>query len=106
MYPSDYGYSIGIQNESIYKISATYKKNSWVHNLEDKYYEWTISPEAEFSDVNGVGVWDIYHDGFLQSNSTSYTENIFGVRPTFYLKADVLYSKGDGSIENPYRICL
>lgn len=109
MYPSDYGYSIERKmwtNNTLVNNRASYKENAWLYNLEDKYYEWTISPEATLSDSNGVSVWYILFDGATYPMTVSYRTHILGIRPTFYLKEEVLRTKGNGTIDNPYRIKL
>lgn len=86
MYPSDYFYSF-----------------NWLKtNLEENYREWTITPEKTYTSVGGYAIYP----GGIAVHSIYNEARIFGIRPTFYLKKDVLYSKGDGSIENPYRIRL
>lgn len=66
-------------------------------------YEWTISPEQTFNYSSVVKAWNLEPAGYLGHNGSM---QFMRVRPTFYLKADVLYSSGDGTRENPYRIGL
>ena len=109
MYPSDYGYSIGIdyQTKSIYSNRAEYISNSWLYQLERKYEEWTISPESIYhTDANLVSVWTVRYDGYMNHRLSSYATYIDGARPTFYLKADVLKTGGNGTISDPYRISI
>ncbi len=102
MYPSDYGYSIGniYREENVYQNTEIYKTESWLYQLEGKYDEWTISPEEIYTHSSGNGAWNILLDG------SRVVVNIFGVRPTFYLKSNVLYKSGNGTQENPYRISI
>ena len=112
MYPSDYGYSIdkisaGIWTEqSLYNNRRNYQNSAWLYQLEVKYREWTITPEAVYSDSNGVRVCGVAAGGDINTGTASYASDLFGVRPTFYLKSNVLFDYGSGSVENPYRIKL
>ncbi len=106
MYPSDYGYSIGngYREESVYNNSGKYVSDAWLYNLESKYYEWTMTPESGNSRVRA---WYLYPAGYLcYDNYVSDSSFVWGVRPTFYLKEDVMYKSGNGSIDNPYKISL
>ncbi len=102
MYPSDYGYSLGTNyfDLSIKSYTGNYLSGSWLYNLENKYDEWVITQES--SGING---------GYYVVSISSTGEVIMahstvgkGVRPVFYLKANIKYKSGDGSRENPYRI--
>lgn len=106
MYPSDYGYTLMQNDNSIYEKAEDYKLNSWLYQLENKYYEWTISPEAIYAASNSPYMWYIGADGYAHTYIMVAAMKILGVRPTFYLKAEVQYQSGDGSISNPYRIGL
>ena len=105
MYPSDYAYSIGsgYRGESVYNNAGKYVYNAWLYNLESKYYEWTMTPESSHSNVLA---WFLRPGGYVDSINVYYSIYVWGVRPTFYLKESVLYSNGDGSLENPYYIGL
>lgn len=101
MYPSDYGYSLGIEykGQSIYNNETSYKSSAWLYNLENKYYEWTIAIDGV---ANGITGCHLVPRGYV----THYGWNnvyYWGIRPTFYLRADVNYS-GDGTYSNPYRL--
>ena len=63
----------------------------------DQY--WLISPYSFSS--SGAYVSDVKDSGYLGAYF-AYTEH--GVRPAISLKADIEYSSGDGSMENPYVI--
>ncbi len=100
MYPSDYGYSIGIsyRSQSVYSHPSFYKDSSWLSGQQ--FSEWTISPVIN---PYSVQVWEISHtSGNMRVNSPSASSQI--MRPTFYLKEEVMYKNGEGSKENPYRI--
>ena len=81
-------------------LFRSYKSSAWLYLAEGKYYEWIISPEG--SDVRA---WSLSPNGDV--NGTAWTTvGCWGIRPTFYLKENVLYAKGDGTLSNPYRIAL
>ena len=105
MYPSDYGYSIGIgyREESIANNAGKYVYNAWLYNLESKYYEWTMTPE---SSEGSVRAWYLNPAGRAGYNDVYTSSTVWGVRPTFYLKEEVLYKNGDGTRENPYCIAV
>lgn len=113
MYPSDFGYSItGGNNGELWTSQAQYgnrveyQYNSWLYNLENKYYEWTISPEKVYYSNAGAFAWYLNYEGYFVQAATHYSSYIYGIRPTFYLKEEVQYQSGDGSMENPYQIGL
>ncbi len=109
MYPSDYAFSIekNYWFTSIYNSAQDYINKAWLYLLEEKYYEWTISPEQNYVDnTYGKAVWGLYPNGYPNQNRVMYSSNINNIRPTFYLKSDVQYQSGDGTIENPYRIVI
>ncbi|MBP5204454.1 hypothetical protein J6Z48_02320 [bacterium] len=60
---------------------------------------WLISPLALSS--SGVPVMYIASDGYI---SVALLEEELGVRPVINLKSDVLYSSGNGTVNNPYEI--
>ncbi len=106
MYPSDYGYSLGkdYKEDSIYSNRSLYISNSWLYSSD--YLEWTITPEKDFSYLSVI---TCNSSGFLEQRRTVHTEepiNVINVRPSFYLKSSVLFIKGIGSQEDPYRISL
>ncbi len=105
MYPSDYGYSLGsgYREESIYNNSGKYVYNAWLYNLESKYYEWTMTPESSHSNVNA---WYLDPAGLVSTFTVYYSGNVWGVRPVFFLKSNVMYNGGDGSASNPYRVII
>ena len=100
---SDYGYALGGQyaENTINSNFNKYSNSSWLYNLENKYYEWTIVPESV---ATSGRAWYINSNGAINSNPMSNNSNCYEIRPTFYLRSDVTYLYGEGSIENPYRI--
>lgn len=107
IYPSDYGYSIGYeyQEESVYDNGGKYISNAWLYNLEKKYYEWAITPMSNADGNIRVCAIDKY--GTIAAHIyAANTSIVLGIRPTFYLKSNVKYRDGDGTISNSYRIAL
>ncbi len=119
MYPSDYGFSISSNywDTAMDSNSSAYlSTNAWLYPtyLTTGNREWFITPHS--------GLYDTTYKSILAScidvRSTTMkplyahwvnisTENSTGyIRPTFNLKANVLYKSGDGTSSNPYRIGL
>ena len=111
MYPSDYGYATNksscrtkeLMNWDSY---SDCKNNDWIYTSQNSFVssgEWLLSPYSSYS--NGVAGLD--STGYVFLNSHSYADDdLFAVRPTFYLDSNVLkiVGTGDGSSSNPYRI--
>ena len=111
MYPSDYGYSIdgGVNgevwlNQAHYDNRDYYKSSAWLYQLEEKYVEWTTTPEATYSNPDGLRVWAVNSSGELGATYVSNDGYYFGVRPVFYLKEDVMVISGNGTESDPYKI--
>ncbi len=103
MYPSDYGYSSGkkYHSDAIWANNAI-NLNTWLR-LENNSTEWTIMPDSlQYSDSEGMAGFSILPSGPM----TIYSVNAPTIRPTFYLKSNVLYESGSGTEENPYRISI
>ena len=95
IYPSDYGYAAGNTcASSIILISYNeecYKKE-WLYNSSS---QWLMTQHYRaIIEYNGSAMGNIPSD------------NIYSVRPTFYLKPEVVITTGDGSEQNPYQISL
>ena len=69
--------------------------NDWLLPLDT--IDWTLVPITAWSDV--YCVYGVHYSGLLNENVTSYAGN---VRPSVYLKPDVLVSSGNGSKKSPY----
>ncbi len=102
MYISDY----------LYGFDSNYWSNNYIDAgdvIDDLADNWLFMGLAEYvltiDDGNihpqGVAIY-IHWEGIWANMPVSN----FGlaVRPTFYLNSNVVYSSGDGSIDNPYRI--
>ncbi len=109
IYPSDYGYATsggtGTTRTSCFGRTLNSwdnynecKNNDWL--LFDSWY-WTVSPRA-FSDRSG-NVFTIGSAGYVSDYGAS---NAGGVRPSVYLKPDVLVSSGNGTKETPFQLGL
>ena len=60
--------------------------------------DWTVSHRSDVSDYAvSIQIGVIVYLGDVDYND-------FGVRPSFSLSSSVMYSEGDGSRENPFRI--
>ena len=111
MYPSDYGYATNksscrtkeLMNWDSY---SDCKNNDWIYTSQNSFVssgEWLLSPYSSYSN----GVAGLHSTGYVFLNFHSYAdEDLFAVRPTFYLDSNVLkiVGTGDGSSSNPYRI--
>ena len=103
MYISDYGYAASPANWSTNMGSLnndTNRNNNWMFMGLN---EWVISPNSSDS----ATVFSIFSDGYVGDGCYSSNCSVFdyyAVRPVFYLSPWVLYSRGDGTKENPYRI--
>ena len=98
MYVSDYGYAAdpsGWLNDLYNDYSNMY--NNWMHM---GLSEWTIT-----SVINIIPyAFYVNNTGCIQEYSV-YSDH-FGIRPTFYLKSNVIITSGDGSKNSPYRVAL
>ena len=95
MYVSDYGYSA---NPNYWNINVnSYSVTAYDNWLFLGLYEWTISPAT----TNEINAFRISNFGNVAGNNI---EEGLAVRPCFYLKNDISYFNGTGTIEDPYRI--
>ena len=96
MYASDYLYASSYYADSDTTIGSImyYGNKNWLYNG----YEWTITPDA-----NSTAFSFFVDDGLVWS-SDSYRG--FGVRPTFYLKSNILINGGEGTINNPFTLSM
>ena len=91
VYPSDYGYASANTTCRSDLSSTDCKNNNWLSgNI------WTLSPDSSFSDSAFVIL-----DGVVNLSATS---SILDVRPTLYLKSDIVIAGGTGDANNPYKI--
>ena len=98
MYPSDYGYaSTGTACRN--KLNKCNDDDSKANNWLFIPYQWTLSPYT--GGANYVFFVDSVGRGDFASNNTPSC-----VRPTLFLKSDVMITYGDGSSTNPYKILI
>ena len=104
MYPSDFGYatsggdttdkdtclSTTMGNWDDYSLSDC-KNNTWMNSLS---YEWTLASY-------GSGYAFYVRSGSIEGNNSYYSS---GIRPSLYLKSNVLVVSGDGSSSDPYKL--
>lgn len=111
MYPSDYGYSV---TRPFWNAAVTINLNMYLNYSYLAFgidCEWLISPEKswKYQNENSSYSWN-YLIGIYNPNTSGVTNSgtgyYMGVRPTFYLKENVLYQNGLGTKESPYRIML
>ena len=109
MYLSDYLYSADSSNwdtnpesfgkdllPAIYSSKKTNPYDSWLFLA---FAEWTITVGRGYDGV--LRQFCNFVDGGF---GLGFSSESLGVRPVFYLKSNVQYASGDGSIDNPYRI--
>ena len=120
MYPSDYGYAtVGgtTTNKSSCRAKELYnwdgssysdcKNNDWLFTTQSSFVnsgEWLLSPYSS-SSLNAAS---LFSAGYVNphNNAGSVGNNLFAVRPTFYLDSSVLkiIGTGDGTKDNAYRL--
>ena len=121
MYVSDYGYAASPDNWQTDMLDYGFD-NNW---MESGLYEWTITRlgHTSYNDVTqNSNIDNQYNAEFLAGEPTTGLDqafciwpgagvNGFGVsnedyivRPTFYLKANVVLESGTGISIDPYRI--
>ena len=97
MYVSDYGYAASPENWTINMGNLNADSNINNNWMFMGISEWTISRRSGSTDrsffVNNTGYLNI-----------SRTNDIFSIRPVFYLNSNVSYVSGDGTQSDPYRV--
>ena len=101
MYASDYAYAASDACIlTLYNYDNTVcKENNWLFNL--KVNEWLLAQNS----TNRIYSFDIYSKGNVGSNGTVESSQ-FAVRPTLYLKSNVLITGGDGTSADSYTLGL
>lgn len=102
MYPSDYAYSIDSSYYNSAMSGANYVTNAWLYKLENTYHEWLMTPSSSSSSNHWLYPTGDVYSGYPYSSQ----EGIYGIRPTFYLRTNVVYKSGEGTIDNPYQLSL
>ena len=108
MYPSDYGYATSGGTGADRNTCLQKELYKW-DTLEDCYnndyifngaYQWTMIHYAD----NAIHVIGIRNTGYVRDVSgASYNDTI---RPTLFLKSNILITSGDGSSNTPYQLGL
>ena len=97
MYLSDYLYASNLSTcsstENSWDVSGC-ADTSWLFSNND--YQWTITPNANFSD----GVFFVNYSGSV--NNYLNVGSTVAIRPVLFLKSDVQITGGDGTSSNPY----
>ena len=99
MYPSDYGYAASSDawaTNLYYYNSSTITQNNWLYM---GLYEWTMVPHSSYSS----NVFNLYYYGSLYANCA---DDVYSVRPVFYLKSNISYGEGNGTKDSPFRIAV
>ena len=97
MYASDYGFAMS--NNFWHEYLAYYNmycNDNWLHM---GLWEYTINTDSS----NSFFIFSISVSGQLNSIEGVYNGS---VRPTFYLKSNLAYYSGDGTIDNPFRVAV
>ena len=115
MYPSDYGFSISTEYCDLAidsNYSAYLSNNAWLYqSYLSTRTEWLITPDggAMDSTYNSTLAYRLHtvSNDFYGMPLYRHWVNVYStgyIRPTFNLKANVMYKSGDGTSSNPYRI--
>ena len=106
MYPSDYGYATSGGATTNRASCLAYQLNDWSTSSysdcrnNDYLYnsnvsQWTMTYDSSDSD----SVFNVNYNALLNNSSAV---SVYAVRPTAYLKSNVLITGGDGSQTAPY----
>ena len=88
-----------ITADEVVFAGGLYEYGTTNHYLKRTYTYWTMTPGF----YNGSNAYGIY----IKSNGDLYyalVRNYYSIVPVINLKADVIYSSGDGTSSNPYTI--
>ncbi len=77
---------------------ASYKNNSWLYDTEKYYWTINIGSDTNGNQYNAIALQKNGEVFNLAINQSAY------IKPTFYLKKEILYTNGNGSHNTPYRI--
>ena len=110
MYPSDLAYSVNkeywVDPVKTGTTGSSLLKTSWLFGLKDVTgYEWFITADTA-ANGNGSFAWSYSHALAFDGAVIKYSTHYFGIRPSFYLKANVGIKSGIGSKEDPYRLYI
>ncbi len=96
---------IGLIQLNEYMRASIDQKCQSTQNPECENYNYLYNVSRYMRTLNGVleNTYQIYRIDYGVSYAT-YASNSFTVYPVIYLDKDVLYKKGDGTLDNPYVI--
>ena len=97
VYASDYGYAANPSYWSTSVLDNSSVNNNWMYM---GLFEWTISRNSYYSKLS---LYNMHNQGGI-NDFVARVGNPAAVRPSFYLKSQVLYAGGDGSKENPIQL--
>lgn len=98
MYVSDYGFAVKPDYWSRYLINYYVEDISEDLGIGNTNWLFINSPEWPITRTQD-NVLNIYENGWI--NADYGPDGNLPVRPTFYLNSDVMYSSGDGTMNNP-----
>lgn len=73
---------------------------NWVYSGAYGQYFWLLTPASTSSYIENITI--MYNGSYHESQSVVNTKS--GVRPVISLRGDIVFTGGDGSINNPYRV--
>ena len=94
-------YPIGLILADEVALAGGISSNNNYYLYNGKYY-WTLSPSYFTSSHSLATIWNVSRLGGL--NPWDDVTNSHGIRPVINIKQDVIISRGDGSVLNPYVI--
>ena len=110
MYPSDYAYAVDLNTCTLpgifWSSSEGCQTTNWLYQYneeETKRGEWTLMTYLDI-DIPAAGAIDYY--SIRSSLTTALMTEDFDVRPTVYLKSNVIITGGIGTRDNPYKLKL
>ena len=104
MYTSDYGYAAGntcVTGTKLYNYDGGCKNKDWLWMTTSSDYtnnaEWLMSP---YSGNSGIAFY-VSSSGYVGKR---YVNNVYSVRPVFFLSSTTLITGGTGTESDPYII--
>ena len=103
MYVSDYMYAVPQNKWTLYGYnnndSMDYRAAVAVNWMYMGLFEWTLAPRT---DNRSEALKAFYIIDFGVVNDCCVSQNELAVRPVFYLKPEITYTGGSGTISSPY----
>lgn len=109
MYPSDWGYASNVSacKTNLYKCNDSgAQTNNWLFtsqksgSIESNYYEWFLTPISAYSNFAIIAskTGEVFYGGDVSDASD--------IRPTLYLKSDVIRTGGYGTSGSHFQISI